>query len=48
MGKATGWGDIQKNWHLEHPNGRPSIKRYDEKIWIVMRALYPEISILLN
>ena len=20
MGKATGWGDFQKNWHLEHPN----------------------------
>ena len=19
MGKATGWGDFQKNWHLEHP-----------------------------
>ena len=19
MGKATGWGDFQKKWHLEHP-----------------------------
>ena len=20
MGKATGWGDFQKNWYLEHPS----------------------------
>ena len=20
MGKATGWGDFQKNWHLGHPS----------------------------
>ena len=22
MGKATGWGDFQKNWHLEHPKAQ--------------------------
>ena len=22
MGKATGWGDFQKKWHLGHPNKR--------------------------
>ena len=21
MGKATGWSDFQKNWHLGHPTG---------------------------
>ena len=26
MGKATGWGDFQKNWHLEHPNASTGVK----------------------
>ena len=38
MGKATGWGDFQKNWHLEHPNdtGTPLYKfqaRLRRRFW---------------
>ena len=31
MGKATGWGDFQKKWHLEHPNMATSLTNTNEQ-----------------
>ena len=34
MGKATGWGDFQKNWHLEHPTAKDPVKFFSWRVGV--------------